>query len=144
MRIRTAYTWHHFRFKDYIKSSRGENVDYSGNALTGTAPHISVSTLDVHLRNGLYTNLTVNHTDRIPLNDANTVYADAYQLITWKIGYGMNIGQKTHFDLFAGVDNLLNQEYSLGNDLNAFGNRYYNPSPKRNYFAGLRVRFNKD
>jgi iron complex outermembrane receptor protein len=31
--------------------------------------------------------------------------------------------------------------YSLGNDINAFGRRYYNPAPERNYFAGLRVSF---
>ncbi|MDQ3536981.1 MAG: TonB-dependent receptor, partial [Bacteroidota bacterium] len=43
---------------------------------------------------------------------------------------------------YVGVDNLLNEEYSLGNDLNAFGGRFYQPSPERNYFAGLRVKYN--
>jgi iron complex outermembrane receptor protein len=144
LRLRGAYTWHHFRFSDYIKSSGGENVDYSGNALTGTAPHIFVTTVDMHFRNGLYTDLTINHTERIPLNDANTVYADAYQLVTVRAGFRTRIGRGTVVDLFAGVDNLLNQKYSLGNDLNAFGNRYYNPSPERNYFAGIQFNFNKN
>jgi len=40
-------------------------------------------------------------------------------------------------NIFAGADNLLNQSYSLGNDLNAVGNRYYNPAPGRNYFGGI-------
>jgi iron complex outermembrane receptor protein len=44
-------------------------------------------------------------------------------------------------ELFAGADNLLNQRYSLGDDLNAVGGRYYNPAPGRNYFGGLNVKF---
>ncbi|MCK5367147.1 MAG: TonB-dependent receptor, partial [Cyclobacteriaceae bacterium] len=37
LKIQTAYTHHNFIFKDYVKRSRGENVDYSGNELTGTS-----------------------------------------------------------------------------------------------------------
>jgi iron complex outermembrane receptor protein len=44
-------------------------------------------------------------------------------------------------DFFAGIDNLLNQKYSLGNDLNAVGGRYFNAAPGRNYFAGVRINF---
>ncbi|MFT6036052.1 MAG: iron complex outermembrane receptor protein [Marivirga sp.] len=39
--------------------------------------------------------------------------------------------------LSAGVENLTDITYSLGNDLNAFGGRYYQPAPGRNYFMGL-------
>jgi iron complex outermembrane receptor protein len=54
----------------------------------------------------------------------------------WKHVFG-----KVQLGLFAGVDNLLNQKYSLGNDLNAFGNRYFNPAPTRNYFGGAKFAF---
>ncbi len=144
LRIQTAYTWHHFRFRDYVKQSGDGNIDYSGNALTGTAPNISVTTMDIRMKSGLYSNFTFNFTDQIPLNDANTIYADSYKLITWKIGWQKHVGKTIGLDVFAGVDNLLNEKYSLGNDLNAFGNRYYNPSPERNYFAGVKITFNED
>lgn len=143
VKLQTAYTHHNFTFKDYVKRSRGDNVDYSGNALTGTAPNISVTTLDIETNPGFYFNVTYNFTDEIPLNDANTVYAESYNLVTLKAGWRFGIKQKHKMDLFAGVDNLLNEKYSLGNDLNAFGQRYFNPSPERNYFGGLRVYFNK-
>jgi iron complex outermembrane receptor protein len=42
---------------------------------------------------------------------------------------------KTAFDFYIGADNILNETYSLGNDLNALGGRYFNPAPKRNYFG---------
>ena len=37
-----------------------------------------------------------------------------------------------------GVDNLLDETYSLGNDINAMGNRYFNPAAPRNYYAGMK------
>lgn len=52
------------------------------------------------------------------------------------------VGKKTlkkqyKFNFYAGADNLLDETYSLGNDINAAANRFYNAAPKRNYYAGL-------
>jgi iron complex outermembrane receptor protein len=80
-----------------------------------------------------------NYTSSIPLNDANTVYAAKYHLLQAKASWQHSISRKIRFELYAGGDNLLNQKYSLGNDLNAVGTRYYNPSPPRNYFFGVSV-----
>jgi iron complex outermembrane receptor protein len=141
LNIQTAYTYHNFTFKDYVKRKGSDNIDYSGNALTGTAPNIVVASLDINTKNGLYFYFTYNFTDRIPLNDANTVFADSYQLITIKTGWDIKIKTNQFVDVFMGVDNLLNEKYSLGNDLNAFGARYFNPSPERNYYAGIKYKF---
>jgi len=144
LNLQTSFTHHNFTFQDYVKRSGGENVDYSGNQLTGTAPNISVTTFDLATRGGYYFNLTYNFTDEIPLNDANTVFADRYQLVTLKTGWKFNFKQKHLADVFFGIDNLFDQKYSLGNDLNAFGQRYFNASPERNYFGGIKVYFNKN
>jgi iron complex outermembrane receptor protein len=42
-------------------------------------------------------------------------------------------------EIFAGVDNLLDEQYSLGNDLNAFAGRFYQPAPTRNGYGGVKV-----
>jgi iron complex outermembrane receptor protein len=143
LKLQTAFTHHNFTFDDYQKRSGGENVDYSGNDLTGTAPNISVTTLDLETRAGLYFNFTYNFTDQIPLNDANTVYADSYNLLTAKLGWKIDVKQKHLVNVFFGIDNMLNEKYSLGNDLNAFGRRFFNASPERKYFGGIKVYFNK-
>ena len=44
-------------------------------------------------------------------------------------------------ELFAGVDNLLNKKYSLGNDINAAANRFYNAAPARNAYGGMNITF---
>lgn len=137
LEVRTAYTLHNFKFKNYEK----EGEDYSGNALTGVAPHTWVTTALFTTRPGVYLNVTYNFTGRIPLNDANTAYADAYHLVMAKAGYRTILNDHLQLEVFAGVDNLFNQKYSLGNDLNAFGGRYFQPAPNRNYYGGLKVYF---
>ncbi|MGK7396441.1 MAG: TonB-dependent receptor domain-containing protein, partial [Candidatus Cyclobacteriaceae bacterium M3_2C_046] len=134
VKLQTSYTYHHFRFKNYVK----EGEDFSGNELTGVAPHIFVTTLDVYTSPGFYANLTYNFTDEIPLNDANTVYAPDYHLFDLKLGWEKQL-DGTRLNLYGGINNLFDQKYSLGNDLNAFGQRYFQPSPDRNYYLGLKV-----
>lgn len=135
---RFSYTYHHFRFNNYKK----EGNDYSGNELTGVAPHRIVSSLNAQIKSGWYGSLSYNFTDKIPLNDANSVYSDAYQLVQLKTGIEQTITDGWKLNVFVGIDNLLDETYSLGNDLNAFGERYYQPAAERNWFAGLMLKYN--
>ncbi|MFD2531621.1 TonB-dependent receptor family protein [Gracilimonas halophila] len=130
-----SYTFHDFEFKDYQK----EGDDFSGNKLTGVAPHILVSTLNTKTATGIYSSLSYNFTDEIPLNDANTVNSEAYHLVQLKAGLKRQVKEGVSVDVFAGIDNLLNEKYSLGNDLNAFSGRYYQPAAPRNWFGGVKL-----
>ena len=42
-------------------------------------------------------------------------------------------------NVYAGLDNATNRRYSLGNDLNAFGGRYFQPAPGRAWYGGARL-----
>lgn len=136
LKLSSAFTYYDFVFKNYVR----DDNDYSGNKLTGVPQKIFTASLDVESKVGLYLNLNYNYTDEIPLNDANDVYSDAYNLLLLKAGYQRMI-KKLHFNIYAGVDNLLNETYSLGNDLNAFGGRYFQTAPERNYFTGMKVKY---
>jgi iron complex outermembrane receptor protein len=137
--LQTSYTYHNFWFQDYKKATGSENVDYTGKKLTGTAKTISVTTLDLKHKNGFFLHVSGNLTGRIPLNDENTVYSESYQLLTAKTGFEKAVNTSVQFRFYIGMDNILNEKYSLGNDLNAFGGRYYNPSPERNIYGGILV-----
>lgn len=130
-----SYAYSHFRFSDYVQ----DGVDYSGNRLTGVAPTVATLGLDATIWK-FYANVTVGYVDAIPLNDANTDYADEYTLVGGRVGFKSRIGKNLPIEIFAGIDNALNEKYSLGNDLNAIGGRYFNAAPARNYFAGLTIR----
>ncbi|HEU5145458.1 MAG TPA: TonB-dependent receptor, partial [Chryseosolibacter sp.] len=124
-----SYAYQHYRFKEYL--------DFAGNALTGIAPTTASAGLDLTLNKKFTSNVTASYVDHIPLNDANTAFAEEYVLIGLRLGWNARIFESNRLQLFAGVDNLLDESYSLGNDLNAFGGRYYNAAMPRNYYAGL-------
>lgn len=130
-----SYASQHYRFKDYIVLDK----DYSGNLLTGVAPKIFSGGVDVVIRQAFTGNLTMNYVDRIPLNDANTDFAEAYTLLGFRAGWHTALRRSHRLELFTGIDNISDEVYSLGNDLNAFGGRYYNAAMPRNYYAGISI-----
>jgi len=136
VRLWSGYTYNDYVFTNYTVNS----TDYSGNAVTGVPKSIFIAGLDINTTPGIYLYVSVNQTSKLPLNDANDEFAKAYTLLQAKIGWKKQFGQAA-IELFAGADNLLNEDYSLGNDINAFGKRYYNPSPVNNYFGGVIVNF---
>jgi len=134
----TAYTGQFFTFKNYQKRAD----DFSGNALTGVPETTLVSRIDFRTKFGIYLNFTHQYVSELPLNDANTVYQDAYNLVNLKFGWAKTFAGKWDLEAFAGVDNLLDESYSLGNDLNPFGGRFYQPAPTRNWYGGVKLGFN--
>jgi iron complex outermembrane recepter protein len=133
LKIWSSYAYQHYRFKEYISLDE----DYSGNALTGVAPTIFSGGVDVQLMKQFVTNVTVNYVDHIPLNDANTDFSESFLLLGIRAGWNTTLQHTHRLGFFAGIDNALDEAYSLGNDLNAFGGRYYNAAMPRNYYAGI-------
>jgi iron complex outermembrane recepter protein len=135
-KIWSGLTLNDYTFANYTK----DNTTFDGNELTGVPDRVLTGGIDVEWRKLFYSHLTYNYTSALPLDDANSVYAKSYALVGFKIGYKSKINPKLPIDLFIGADNLLNEKYSLGNDLNAVGFRFYNAAPGRNYFVGLSIR----
>jgi iron complex outermembrane receptor protein len=135
--INSSYTLSRFKFNDYLD----RNLDLSGKDLTGVPKNVIVTSMDLQLPKGFYIFLQHNYTSKIPLTDANTVYAKGYHLIQSKIGWKELHIANIPIEIFAGADNLLNQKYSLGNDLNAAGEKYYNAAATRNFYGGLNIHF---
>lgn len=127
-------TVHDFRFKNYQPLDK----DYSGNTLPGTSPLKIAADMDVEFKNGFVLKASTVYRNKIALNDANTAYANAYAVLNIRVGYTVS-RPSCRFSIFAGSENITNAVYSLGNDMNAFGGRYYNAAPGRTFFAGLSV-----
>lgn len=138
-RIWVSHTFNDFHYKDFKQSTN----DYSGNRLPSVAKHSVAAGLDLTTKFGIYTNITFFYSDSIALNDANTEFASSYNLFGGRIGWKKTWKEKFGVNFFFGVDNLFDENYSLGNDINAAGNRYYNAAPGRNYFAGVSLQWIK-
>ena len=133
-----SYTNLHARFVNYQQGT----LKYDGNKLTGTSPNIFVTGADLNTSVGLYTNLTYSYTDKIPLNDVNSFYASAYNLFFARLGYKVNFNKSIAADIFFAYNKSFNNPYSLGNDLNAAANRFYNPSAPQSLSGGVNLTFN--
>ncbi len=138
----SAYTRAKYTFEEFVD---GED-DFSGNALTGQPPHQVNAGLDLNTRFGLYSYLTYEYVDGYPLNDANTVFNDAYHVMNLKVGYRRRLGQRFELDLYAGINNLWDEHYAPMTQINAVGfggaaPRYFYPGLPRNYFAGAKLRY---
>jgi iron complex outermembrane receptor protein len=138
-----SHTWHWFRYRDFqqtvFDAATGsfKTVNFSGNPLPGIPEHTIASGIDVGLKNGLFGSFTYYYNDKIPVNDANTVYAGSFHLVGGRLGYQTWIQNRYRLKLVVGGENLLEEVYSLGNDINGFGGRYFNAAAGRNYYASL-------
>lgn len=133
--LRADYTWHRFRYGNFVQGSN----NFSGKTVPSVPPHTLSLLSDVQLKSGWYSNITLYYSAALFLNDANSAEAAPFHLLGWRIGKKQNIGRRHKLHLFAGVDNLLNETYSLGNDINAVAGRFYNAAPERNYYAGISI-----
>jgi iron complex outermembrane receptor protein len=121
-----------FKFKNYQKNE----TDYSGNELTGVPATSVQGIVSFDILKIIKADITHFYTSKMPLNDANTVFFEA--ALVGNIGLGMPIAaEKFDIHVSARVQNIYNSLYSLGYDINAFGNRYYNPAATRNYLLGI-------
>ncbi|SEG60747.1 iron complex outermembrane recepter protein [Sphingobacterium lactis] len=130
----TNLTYQDYVFQDYVLNE----VDLSGNSITSVPEWIWVNTLSLAFAKQFELNVLHNFTSSIPLNDVNTVYADKYHLLQAKASWTGKISNRHALQLFFGVDNILDSKYSLGNDINAMGNRYFNVAPGRNFYTGVK------
>jgi len=133
--LHSAASYNYYRFGDY----QVDNNDFSRNKATAVPDWVWTNTVLISFPKQLGLNLSHNFTSAMPLNDANTVFSEKFHLVQAKATWTWRLKKRQQLQFFAGVDNLLDERYSLGNDINAFGDRFFNPAPTRNYYGGMKV-----
>lgn len=136
LKFRFSGSFYRFTFENY----RQNESDFSGNDLTGV-PRTTVNSL---INFTLFKKLSVDYshfyTSKIPLNDANSVWSEPSLLGNIQFRFPVEL-EKTTVNLFLQIQNVYNEDYVSGFDINAFGNRYYNPAAKRNFIFEIKVNF---
>src|SRR5690606_20519059 len=133
--IQSGASFNHYRFGNY----KVDNNDFSHNRLTAVPDWVWTNAIFITLPKEFGLNIVHNFTSSMPLNDANTVFTDKFHLVQLKGSWIWRVKNGQQIQFFGGIDNLLNEKYSLGNDINAFGNRFFNPAPTRNYYGGAKL-----
>jgi len=135
-----------YMFADYqFEEFTDEGNDYSGNALPGVPKHKAHVQLDVDFDAGFYITGNMILSDAMPMNDANNKYSGSYTKTDIRIGFQKTLSRKWHLDVYTGIQNMTDNDYTSMILINApsFGGappRYYYPAEPRNYIIGLSVR----
>ena len=125
-------------FKDF--NNRG--TDYSQNKLTGVPTHTSYSKIKIDYKN-FNAQISYQNIGKIPINDANELFSEAYSLVDFKISKLFSINN-LDINISSGINNIFDKRYASGIVINArgFGGRdprFYYPGLPRNYFISLRL-----
>lgn len=139
LRAALGYTYVDSRFKEYVVDS----VAYDGNAQPGVHPHLGSLDVIYRMPLGLYLNSTVRFAGKVAVNDANTVYSSEYTVVDLKLGFNGTLAELGKYELglepYIHVLNLFNRRYVGSFAINAFGGRYFEPSPERSVVMGIMV-----
>jgi iron complex outermembrane receptor protein len=127
-----------YEFKEFVNNGN----DYSGNELTGVPDNKINAGFTLQSSGGFYASADYYFVDKLPLDDANSLYNDSYNLLNFKTGYRFELFPGFTSHLSAGANNITNTHYASMVLVNATGfngasPRYYYPGQPVNYYANL-------
>ena len=132
-KIILSYTLSKNKFEDFI-------ID-NNNLADNLIPGIPSQMLDLDLIFKLSRGRSLIISNRLIgeryADNANETLVSSYNLLNIK--YSKEIFSNS--EIFLGVNNAFNQEYFDNIRINAFGKRYYEPAPKRNFYFGINLSF---
>ncbi len=131
IQLQAGYTGGRFFYQD------GE---LDGNRLPGVPDHRFSAGIKVN-HAGLWLHMLTEFVGSYHVNDANTEKNKSYTVSDLNVGYTGWKLSRAELEPFVNINNLMNSTYSGSVTVNAFGGRYYEPSPERTIQAGLNLSF---
>ncbi|TLV02307.1 TonB-dependent receptor [Dyadobacter luticola] len=135
LKLWNAGTWTRYTFENLKQA----DVDLSGKLIPGVPRFSQTTGLDMLFKYGFSLFATYQSGDSFYLNDANTIKNSAYNQYIGRASWKKSWGGHFYSELSVSAEKVKADIYSLGYDINAFGNRFYNAAPKNNLWAGVKV-----
>jgi len=139
---RVAYTYLDASFRESFVTRTGTPAVPvtvpAGSQLPGTAKSVLYGELR-YQKDRYYAQLEGLYKSKVPVNDQNSDFADAYTTFNFVVGLMQGTGQ-WRISEFVRVDNLTDKNYVGSVVVNDANNRYYEPSPQRNMTVGVQAR----
>ncbi len=136
--LQTNYTLTDAEFK---QAQTLDSLSLKGKAVPGVARHRLSGNISWSPAS-LWMQLSGRYISGYPVNNLNTARNDRYFVTDLKLSYQINFPTSgVKLTPFINVNNILNSRYNGSVVVNAFGGRYYEPAPGRNWQAGISVWF---
>ena len=136
LQLNAAWTWSDFVFTDFTADD-GESFD--GKRIPGIPRQVGHLGLDWIGRAGYRLAWELNYVGEIQADNANRIEVDPYTVSNLRAGYETRL-RRWQGEVFAGINNLFDEEYFGNIRINAFGGRYFEPAPARNVYVGIALR----
>ena len=136
VKLYVSGSFYDFSFDHYQQNDN----DFSANRITGVPSNSFQGLLSLQIFRFMDVDYVNYFTSEFPLNDANTFHAEKQFYGNLTVKFDIPI-QKKNLNFYIQIQNLYNNDLVLGYDINAFGNRFYNPSASRNFSVGTRFQF---
>lgn len=115
-----------------------EFEDYSGNRIPGLPNSLSFLELIHTNLFGLHTTLNVLSVSDQFANNANSTVNPNYQTANLIIAKSIMLS-RWNLKPYFGIYNLTNEQYNQNVRINAFGGRFFEPAPPKNYYLGFQL-----
>jgi iron complex outermembrane recepter protein len=135
---RVSYTFQDFQYGQFV----APEGDFSDNTEPGAPPHQVVIGGTYHAPFGLFTSAQFRFVDAYPVNSTNTIENWAYQVVDLRLGFDRRWNGLRVRPFFS-IDNLFNERYNSSAIVNSIGDRFFEPSPWREYAVGLTLGFDR-
>lgn len=135
-----AYTYSDYEFEDFLDEQ--QNQDVSGNRLPGLPRHHLFVEAAWRWQNGAFLVLDGRYGGAVYAENTNDTRVDDYTVAGARLGREWRLPASA-FTLYAGVDNLFDEDYFGNLRINANSDRpdpadrgYFEPAPGRHWYAG--------
>jgi iron complex outermembrane recepter protein len=135
---RLAYTYLKAQFREGFATVIAAPVTVpAGSLLPGVPQNVLYGELR-YRQEHFYAQLEALHKSRVPVNDPNLEFADAYTTLNLMAGV-VQQGRGWRVTEFARIDNLTDRSYVGSVIVNETNSRFYEPSPRRNMTIGIQA-----
>ena len=123
-----SYSFSDFIFDSYVL----DGLVYDGNRLPAIPKHHAFLSFKYKFNPTIGLEIKSKHVGSFFADDKNNNKIKSYSIFQFRIWKDFK-----NYNLYVGANNLFNKKYFDNIRINAFSNRFYEPAPMRNYYAGI-------
>ena len=123
-----SYSFSDFIFDSYVV----DGLTFDGNNLPAVPKHHVFFSFKYKFTPAIGGEIKSKHVGLFFADDKNNNEVEGYSIFQFRIWKDFK-----NYNLYVGANNLFNKKYFDNIRINAFANRFYEPAPMRNYYAGI-------